>query len=119
YLADYNWEQYHKKTVGVYCSNDAIIPQWAYMLLATYLNDAGAKFYVGKKGSVAQQILTENIISHDYSKNANGRVIIKGCGEYPIPDSAYLELTKRLTHFAKSVMYGEACSTVPIYKKKK
>lgn len=119
YLADHDWSQYHKKSVGVYCSQDAIIPQWAYMLLASYLNESGARFYVGKEDEVAQQILVENIASHEYKQYADSRIIIKGCGEYPIPDRAYLELTKRLTPLAKSVMYGEACSTVPIYKKKK
>ncbi len=119
YLKEHNWEQYSNNYVGVYCSADAIIPQWAFMLLATYLSSCGAKYYLGQKEKVAQLVLSENIQCHDYNQYRDAKVIIKGCGDYPIPDSAYLELTKKLIPLAKSVMYGEACSTVPIYKKKK
>lgn len=118
-LTEHNWQQYENQTVAVFCSADAIIPQWAYMLLGAYLAQVNCQYFVGTKTEVAQTILLKTIAAHDYSKYQDQRIIIKGCGDYPIPDGAYLELTKNLTPIAKSVMYGEACSTVPIYKKKK
>jgi len=118
-LAEHDWLAYKGKHVCVYCSSDAIIPQWAYMLIATYLQPVDCEFQKGTKEEFIHQYMSEAIRNVDYSTFADARVIIKGCGQHPIPDFVYLELTKRLMPVTKSVMFGEACSTVPIYKKKK
>lgn len=118
-LAEHDWSAYAGKHVVVFCSSDAIIPQWAYMLLASYLQPVDCEFGRGTREEYITQKIMEAISQADYNQYQDARVIIKGCGDYPIPDFAYLELTKRLMPMTKSVMFGEACSTVPIYKKKK
>lgn len=118
-LASHDWTVYQGKHVVVFCSSDAIVPQWAYMLLASCLQPVDCQFARGTREQYIQQQILESIKAADYTQYTDARVIIKGCGEFPIPDFAYLELTKRLMPMTKSVMFGEACSTVPIYKKKK
>ena len=119
HLVAHNWQQYEGKHVAVFCSADAIIPQWAYMLLASHLQPTASGFSVGTSSDFTHDYMMQAISEHDYKQYLDARVILKGCGDYPIPDFVYLELTKRLVPVAKSVMFGEACSTVPIYKKKK
>jgi hypothetical protein len=117
-LKTFDWSVLKNKNVAVFCGTDAIIPQWAYMLIGVYLEAAGAKGYFGNIPVVEQQILLENLrlISADEYKDQ--KVVIKGCGTRPLPDAAYLEISKKLLPVVKSLMFGEPCSTVPIYKKK-
>lgn len=118
-LTETDWGVYKGKIVAVHCSVDALIPNWAYMLLSTYLVPAGAQIAVGSKMEVATQILLTNISqSIQIEEFTDKRVVIKGCGDTEIPAAAFAEITRILQPVVKSLMYGEPCSTVPVYKKK-
>ena len=117
-LLETDWQQFSGKIVAVYCSTDAIIPIWAYMLVASYLQPLAKDVIFGTPEKAKEAVLIRNIASIDPSSFQDQRVVVKGCGELPIGESAYLEITKTLRPVAKSIMYGEPCSTVPIYKKK-
>lgn len=118
-LKTMDWSAYEGKAVAIYCSADAIIPRWAYMLLAVYLQPITNTLFVGTVEEMASHLLLKKINGLDYLQYEGKRVIIKGCGDLDVSASAYMEITKNLLPFAQSVMYGEACSTVPVYKKKK
>ncbi|MFN8238806.1 MAG: DUF2480 family protein [Chitinophagales bacterium] len=113
-----NWSAYQDKTVAVFCSTDAIIPQWAWMLVATYLANSTARFFFGTKEEVEQKLFLSNVQQLDENKYRDERIIIKGCGTKTVSGEAYLEITKKLQPVVKSLMFGEPCSTVPVYKKK-
>ncbi|MBX9781984.1 MAG: DUF2480 family protein [Chitinophagaceae bacterium] len=113
-----NWQQYAGKTVLVLCSADAIVPVWAYMLAASYLQPVAAEVHMETEDAWRTRCLLEAIQKMEANEFADKRVVIKGCGDQPIPEAAYLEITTKLQPVAKSIMYGEPCSTVPIYKKK-
>ena len=110
---------YKDKTVLVTCSADAIIPMWAYMLVAALLQPAAKEVYLGTKEEWKKYKLMQAIASLDLSIYSGQRIVVKGCGDEPIPEAAYMEITNRLRPVAKSIMYGEPCSTVPIYKQPK
>jgi hypothetical protein len=116
-LKNQDWEVYRKKYVGVTCSADAIIPPWAYMLAASYLQPVAKDVIMGDEKEVHKTIFLQNIQGIDVNEFTGQRVVVKGCGETPIGEFAYMEITKRLRPVAKTIMYGEPCSTVPIYKK--
>jgi hypothetical protein len=116
-LKNRDWEVYRKKYVGVTCSADAIIPPWAYMLAASYLQPVAKDVTMGDEKEVHKTIFLQNIQGIDINEFTGQRVVVKGCGETPIGEFAYMEITKRLRPVAKTIMYGEPCSTVPIYKK--
>ena len=116
-LQTHNWEQYEGKYVAVGCSVDAIIPVWAYMLAASYLQPNAAFVYNGSADEMKKYLLLTNIAAINANEYADKRVVIKGCGDTPIPDAAYVAITEHLRPVVKSIMYGEPCSTVPIYKK--
>ena len=116
-LKNQDWEVYRKKYVGVTCSADAIIPPWAYMLAAAYLQPVAKDVIMGDEKEVHKTIFLQNIQGIDVNEFTGQRVVVKGCGETPIGEFAYMEITKRLRPVAKTIMYGEPCSTVPIYKK--
>lgn len=118
YLKEHDWSQYKDCFVAVHCSADAIIPQWAYMLLGIHLEPFARKVIFGTSEQMESLLMDESISSADLSSLKDQRVIIKGCGHLPIPPHAYLRLVTRLKPLVKSIMFGEACSTVPIYKKK-
>ena len=111
-----NWELYRDKYVGVVCSADAIIPVWAYMLVSSYLQPIAKDVMVGNEKEVHKSVFLKNISAIDINGYVGKRVVVKGCGELPIEEFAYLEITKLLRPVAKTIMYGEPCSTVPIYK---
>jgi hypothetical protein len=111
-----NWELYRDKYVGVVCSADAIIPVWAYMLVSSYLQPIAKDVMVGSEKEVHKSIFLKNISAIDINEYVGKRVVVKGCGDLPIEEFAYLEITKLLRPVAKTIMYGEPCSTVPIYK---
>lgn len=117
-LLSTNWQQYHGKNVAVTCTADAIIPVWAYMLIASYLQPVAKEVIFGNIDDLIASVLQKNIDAIDGASFIDKRVVVKGCGDIKIPDSAYLTITSKLRPFAKSIMYGEPCSTVPIYKKK-
>ena len=113
-----DWEAYKGKNVAITCSADAIIPMWAYMLVASYLEPLAVNIVFGNEEKLIGSILSKNIEKIRAEEYADKRVVVKGCGDIAIPESAYVEITAKLRPFAKSIMYGEPCSTVPIYKKK-
>ena len=115
-LQTHDWDQYEGKNVAIFCSVDAIVPVWAYMLTASYLQPVAASIYFGSTDEMIKAMVMQRICSIDTSEYADKRVVIKGCGDTPIPDAAYVMITHHLRPVAKSIMYGEPCSTVPIYK---
>lgn len=117
-LASADLSIYQDKIVGIYCSTDAIIPMWANMLIASALQPFAKAIYFGDENKVREQILLEGISQIDPTEYLDQRVVVKGCGETPIGESAYIAITNKLRPVVKSIMYGEPCSTVPVYKKK-
>jgi len=118
-LKAYDWEQFKQHYVALTCSSGAIIPSWAFMLMTTYLAPFAAKVVVGNLVVLETIVFNEIVADIDASSYLNLPVIIKGCTKKPIPESAYVQLVQKLLPVARSVMFGEACSTVPLYKKKK
>ncbi|MEY4278482.1 MAG: hypothetical protein RL377_486 [Bacteroidota bacterium] len=117
-LLSTDWSVYQDKVVGVYCSTDAIIPMWANMLIVSNLQPIAKAVYFGNEERVREQVLFENILQVNAADYTDQRVVIKGCGETPIGESAYIAITQKLRPVVKSIMYGEPCSTVPVYKRK-
>ena len=109
---------YTNKVVAVTCSADAVIPVWAYMLAASYLQPVASEVVFGTAAEIKNMLLLKNIALLPVNDFADKRVVIKGCGDLPVGEAAYLLATKMLRPVAKSIMYGEPCSTVPIFKKK-
>ncbi len=116
-LKEFNFSEYAGQTIALYCSTDAIIPHWAYMLAATYLSNHSTQIYFGNPAEVKKEVLIKNLRELDSESYEDKRMVIKGCGEEEMDAAAYVEITKKLLPAAKSIMYGEPCSTVPIYKK--
>lgn len=116
-LPAHDWEQYKGKNVAVFCSADAIVPVWAYMLAATYLQPLAATVSFSTPEELYKTIFLQNIAGIKNAEYTDKRVVIKGCGETPIPDAGYVAVSEKLLPVVKSLMYGEPCSTVPIYKK--
>lgn len=112
-----NWEQYAGTHVAITCSADAVIPMWAYMLVASYLQPYALNVVFGDEKKLISVLLLKNLAAVKGEDYTDKRVVVKGCGEVSIPETAYVEITNKLRPFAKSIMYGEPCSTVPIYKK--
>lgn len=117
-LKQMDWSVFEGKAVAIYCSNDAIIPRWAYMLLAVYLAPIAARLYVGTPEAFTIELLNESIAHIDFPAYQGKKVVIKGCGDLEIGATAYVEITRQLLPYVQSIMYGEPCSTVPVYKKK-
>ena len=115
--SEYNWERYKNCYVVLTCSTDAIIPAWAYMLLSTYLEPFAIKTVIGDLNTLETSIYQDIISRLDVSEFQDKPLIIKGCSNLPIPDNAYIQLTTKLKPIAKSIMYGEACSSVPLFKR--
>ena len=113
-----DWSQYKNKSVAVFCSSDAIIPRWAWMLIASALEPFVKKIVFGSLETLEEALFYDLISSLDIETYRDQKVVIKGCSHKPVPVSAYLELTARLRPIVKSIMYGEPCSTVPVYKRK-
>ena len=117
-LKAHDWSVYQDKIVAVFCSTDAILPQWAFMLVGTYISAQTTEIYFGTTEDVEQKLFLSNLKSIDATKYIDEKIIIKGCGTKTVTGEAYLEITKKLQPVVKSLMFGEACSTVPIYKRK-
>ncbi len=116
FLKIHDWEQYCGRSVAIGCSVDAIIPLWAYMLLAGSLQPYASKIFKGTEQSLEILLWEEALLKIDKEIYRNQRVIVKGCGELPVPEMAYLTITLMLKPIVKSLMFGEACSTVPLFK---
>lgn len=119
WLKEHDWKQYANHAVFVYCSVDAIIPTWAYMLITSKVLEYTEHVIVGKQSDLEKNLIKENIDSLDLSLFQDQRVIIKGCSEITSPEHAMSVLVVLLQPVVKSIMYGEPCSTVPVFKKKK
>ncbi|QHS61671.1 DUF2480 family protein [Chitinophaga agri] len=117
-LQELDWEQYRNKNVAIFCSVDAVIPFWAYMLVMTYLEPLAHFAAFGDKRHVHQVQFMKNLAAIDVTEYSDKRIVIKGCGDKGAGEAAYVEITRLLKPVVKSLMYGEPCSTVPIYKKK-
>ncbi len=113
-----DWSTYTNKTVAIYCSADALVPMWAYMLVASYLSKQSANFFFGSILEAEEKLLLKNIEGALQNKDyTEAKVILKGCGKKPVPASAYILASKLLLPQVKSLMFGEPCSTVPVFKK--
>jgi len=117
-LQNTDWTQFGDKIVAVTCSVDAIIPSWAYMLIAVHLQPYAKDIIMGDRQTALQQTFLARINAIDTEVFADKRVVVKGCGDQSVGAFAYMEIAKRLRPVVKSIMYGEPCSTVPVYKKK-
>jgi len=115
-LKEHNWEQYQGKILLVYCSADAVIPVWAYMLVATYAAPYAKDIFQGTADDFYRSYFLRQLDQLDMEQYRDQRLVIKGCSDHPVPPAAYLEITRKLQPLAKSIMYGEPCSTVPVYK---
>ena len=117
-LKNIDIETYRDKYVALTCTADAVIPVWAYMLAASYLEPFAKEIVFGNEEFLHKSLFLKNLSAINPGEYLDKRVVIKGCGELPITEMAYVEITRLLRPVAKSIMYGEPCSTVPIYKKK-
>lgn len=117
FLKIHDWTQYEGKNVAITCSEDAIVPTWAYMLLTLNLETYANCLVFGNLDDLEKKLFDEALGKVNFEEFSDKRVVVKGCGELPIPTSAYVEITRKLQPYVKSMMFGEPCSTVPLYKK--
>ncbi len=117
-LPEFDWQQFLGKHVAICCTADAIVPVWAYMLAVSYLQNTAASVYFGTPAELQKLIIEKQIAAIDTTEYADKRVVLKGCGDTEIPEAAYVAASQHLLPVVKSLMYGEPCSTVPIYKRK-
>ncbi len=118
FIKEHDWSQYQNKNVAITCSTDAIVPTWAYMLLANKIKPFANQVVFGDLNTLETVLYTKSLAKLDVNRFKDQRVVIKGCADLEIPCAAYVELTAILTPVVKSIMYGEPCSTVPVYKRK-
>ncbi|WP_298893896.1 DUF2480 family protein [uncultured Psychroserpens sp.] len=119
YVKDYDWSQHQNQYVALTCSTDAIIPAWSFMLLTLELQPYAKKVCVGDLETLETSLFQDVINTLDVESYKDKPIIIKGCANKPVPTNAYLMLSSKLKPVAKSIMYGEACSSVPLFKRKK
>ena len=117
-LKNHDWSQYENHYVAIHCSTDAIIPAWASILVTIHVSPFAKKVVNGDLQDLETALYQEILSTIDYSKYQDKPVIIKGCSKKPVPESAYILAVQKLQPFAKSIMYGEACSAVPLFKRK-
>jgi hypothetical protein len=119
FVKNEDWSKYRDKYVALICSADAVIPTWAYMLLTLQLEPYVKKVVFGDLETLETVLYNEILNRLDVNEYKDTRIVIKGCGHLPVPQAAYVEITRLLRPVAKSIMYGEACSMVPLYKQPK
>ncbi|WP_221389631.1 DUF2480 family protein [Dyadobacter sp. NIV53] len=119
FLKSNEWSVYQGKNVAIICSEDAIVPTWAYMLLAIHLEPYANKVVFGDLGQLEDKLFSDAIQKINPEEYRGKRVVVKGCSKFPVPISAYVDITTLLKPVAQSLMFGEPCSTVPLYKKPK
>lgn len=117
YIKTHDWSQYQGQNIAFICSTDAIVPTWAYMLLAKAIQPFANRYVFGDLQSLEYTLFYDAISKIDLEELRDKRVIVKGCSDQNVPVSAYVEITNKLLPLVKSIMYGEACSNVPIFKK--
>lgn len=117
-LKQHDWSHYKDTYVALYCSEDAILPAWAYALVSVHLEPFALKVINGTKKDVLLSVYQKTLEMLDYTPFRDKPVILKGCSNKPVPQEVYVMATQKLVPFAKSIMFGEACSAVPLYKKK-
>ena len=117
-LKNIDWSAYKEKNVALTCSADAIIPVWAWMLVASYLQPVSKEIVMGDEKELHKYLFLKKLSVINANEFEDKKVVIKGCGETPIADYVYMEITKILRPVAKGIMYGEPCSTVPVFKRK-
>ncbi len=117
HLKDHDWSQYEGKYLAVFCSTDAIIAPWAWMLISSYAEGITKEVFHLTKKEVTHELYRRNVETHDWSQYEEKFVLLKGCGDIHVPDSIYVIATNKLMNHAKKIMYGEACSFVPVWKK--
>ena len=117
FIKSNEWSKYAGKHVAIICSADAIVPTWAYMLVANKLSGVAKSFVFGDLNVLEFSLFKEKIDGINLDEYKDQRVVVKGCSKKPVPVSAYVYLTEKLTPIVKSIMYGEPCSTVPVYKR--
>lgn len=115
-LKQHDWSQYQGKNLAVFCSTDAIIPMWAYMLVVSYAAPVAIEVVQCLPEVLAERVILRKIAALDITDYQGKRLVIKGCSDKPVPPAAYLDITRRLVPVAKSIMFGEPCSTVPVFK---
>ena len=118
-LKQHNWKAYRNQFVAIYCSTDAVLPAWASLLVTTYLQPYAKKVVMGTLIDLETHLFTEEIKKINVSSFKDKAVIIKGCTDKKVPEDSYVQLISRLQPVVKSLFYGEACSSVPLFKKKK
>lgn len=118
-LKNYNWQQFANQYVALHCTTDAILPAWAFQLVSVYVANFAKAVVLGNLNQLEIQLFQNVLHTIDYSKYANKPLILKGCSKKPVPAEAYIMALSKLQPIAKSIMYGEACSAVPLYKSKK
>jgi hypothetical protein len=118
-LKIFDWSIYENKNVAITCSADAIIPMWAYMLAVTYIEPFAKDIFFGTEEEAFKILFLKNLWKIDPKEFEGKRVVVKGCGEKKVPETVYVEITKILRPVVKSIMYGEPCSTVPVFKASK
>ncbi len=119
HVAEHDWSQYQDCYVALYCSTEAIVPDWAYMLITILLQDYAKLSVIGTLENLESIIYTDIISNLEVSEFKDLPVIVKGCSNKPVPSNALILLSQKLKPVAKSIMFGEACSSVPLYKRKK
>jgi hypothetical protein len=119
YIKSHDWSQYKNKFVAITCSEDAIIPTWAYMLLTSVLQPHTCAIIFGTLEQLEMKIFFDSLSKVDWTQFQDAKVVIKGCSKVEVPIAAYVEATNLMRPFAASIMFGEPCSTVPVYKKSK
>jgi hypothetical protein len=117
-LKNHDWQQYSGKFVAIHCSTDAIVPAWAYMLVTVHLQPFAKKVVQGSVWELNVAIYQDILNNLDYAEYADKPVIVKGCSRKPVPQEAYVMAVEKLLPVAKSIMFGEACSSVPLYKRR-
>ncbi len=118
FVREHDWSQYEGKFVAVTCSADAIIPNWAYMLVGVSLQPVARKFIFGSLADLEIRIFLDQLSGVDWEKFNDVKVVVKGCSKVDVPPAVYVEAVAKLRPYAASIMFGEPCSTVPLYKKK-
>ncbi|NML67845.1 DUF2480 family protein [Hymenobacter sp. RP-2-7] len=119
FIKTHDWAQYAGQNVAIICSADAIVPTWAYMLLATKLQAHAHHYVFGSLEALEQSLFEQAIARLNPADYQDAKLVVKGCGDKPVPTFAYVAIMQRLLPVAASIMYGEPCSTVPLYKKPK
>lgn len=118
-LKNHDWPQYKDTLVSIYCATDAILPAWTFALVSVYLQPYVSKVVSGNKNDLLINLYQEKLEQIDFSIYDKKPVILKGCSNKPVPQEAYVLATQKLIPFANSIMFGEACSAVPLFKSKK